>query len=92
MVVCIRQKKNGLECVDRIPSPENVRKEVENSTDNVKTIYNIKGGYAIGRNHLWVRDRPDNGVYSLSSRIFIISQAALATDVPGPKIAATPAL
>ncbi len=29
--------------------------------------------------------------YSLSSNIFIISTAALATDVPGPKIAATPA-
>ena len=31
-------------------------------------------------------------VYSFSSRIFIISTAALATEVPGPKIAATPAL
>jgi len=29
---------------------------------------------------------------SLSKRIFIISQAALATEVPGPKMAATPAL
>lgn len=29
---------------------------------------------------------------SLSSKMFIISQAALATEVPGPKIAATPAL
>ena len=31
------------------------------------------------------------GDYS-SSSIFIISTAALATDVPGPKMAATPAL
>lgn len=31
-------------------------------------------------------------LHYLSSRIFIISQAALATDVPGPKMAATPAL
>lgn len=30
--------------------------------------------------------------YSLSKSMFIISHAALATDVPGPKIAATPAL
>ena len=30
--------------------------------------------------------------YSLSRRIFIISTADLATEVPGPKIAATPAL
>ena len=30
--------------------------------------------------------------YSLSSRIFIISTAALATEVPGPKMQATPAL
>ena len=29
--------------------------------------------------------------YSSSSRIFIISTAALATEVPGPKMAATPA-
>lgn len=29
--------------------------------------------------------------YYLSSRMFIISTAALATDVPGPKMAATPA-
>ena len=32
------------------------------------------------------------GDYSSSNRIFIISTAALATEVPGPKIAATPAL
>ena len=31
-------------------------------------------------------------IYSLSSRIFIISTAAFATEVPGPKMAATPAL
>ena len=31
-------------------------------------------------------------IYSLSSKIFIISTAAFATEVPGPKMAATPAL
>ena len=30
-------------------------------------------------------------IYYFSSKMFIISTAALATDVPGPKMAATPA-
>lgn len=35
--------------------------------------------------------RQEDSCY-LSSKMFIISQAAFATEVPGPKIAATPAL
>lgn len=37
----------------------------------------------------WGRDSIED---YLSRRMFMISQAALATDVPGPKTAATPAL
>ena len=41
------------------------------------------------------RTGPDDqyiNISHLSSKIFIISQAAFATEVPGPKMAATPAL
>ena len=41
---------------------------------------------------LWQPPQPKRNDYSLSSKMFIISQAAFATLVPGPKMAATPAL
>lgn len=59
-------------------------------------------GVKSGMNPVWKKMRRQAGLpprkmygrcgYSLSRRIFIISQADLATEVPGPKMAATPTL
>ena len=62
------------------------------STLTQKTATNFFRGGLFALRFIFQFIKRGDDYSSLSRRMFIISQAALATEVPGPKIAATPAL